>query len=115
MLRVGVAGLGIVAQAVHLPLLARRWDLFEIRALCDLSPSRCVTLGERYGVPASRHYSSIDDMCERAPIDAVLVLTSGSHGGAVTRCLAAGLAVLCENSNRHTSVLYAASKEQRSS
>ena len=67
MLRVGVAGLGIVAQAVHLPLLARRWDLFEISALCDLSASRCARLGERYGVPASRHYSSVDDMCERAP------------------------------------------------
>ena len=102
MLRIGVAGLGIVAQAVHLPLLARRWDLFEISALCDLSPSRCATLGERYGVPASQHYSSIDDMCERAPIDAALVLTSGSHGAAVTRCLTAGLAVLCEKPFAYT-------------
>jgi myo-inositol 2-dehydrogenase/D-chiro-inositol 1-dehydrogenase len=95
-IRVGVAGLGIVAQAVHLPLLARRWDLFEIGALCDLSPTLCATLGERYGVPADQRYSSIDDMCERAALDAVLVLTSGSHGGAVSRCLDAGLAVLCE-------------------
>ena len=96
MLRVGIAGLGIVAQAVHLPLLARRWDLFEIAALCDLSASRCAAIGQRYGVASSRQYSSIDDMCERAPIDAVLVLTSGSHGSAVARCLAAGHAVLCE-------------------
>jgi predicted dehydrogenase len=101
-LRVGVAGLGIVAQAVHLPLLAQRWDLFEISALCDLSASRCATLGDRYGVPSSRHYSSIDDMCERAPIDAALVLTSGSHGAAVTQCLAAGLAVLCEKPFAYT-------------
>jgi myo-inositol 2-dehydrogenase / D-chiro-inositol 1-dehydrogenase len=95
-LRVGVAGLGIVAQAVHLPLLARRWDLFEITALCDLSASRCAAIGSRYDVASSRHYSSIDDMCERAPIDAVLVLTSGSHGSAVVSCLGAGHAVLCE-------------------
>jgi len=95
-LRVGIAGLGIVAQAVHLPLLARRWDVFEIAALCDLSASRCAAIGQRYGVASSRQYSSIDDMCERAPIDAVLVLTSGSHGSAVARCLAAGHAVLCE-------------------
>jgi myo-inositol 2-dehydrogenase / D-chiro-inositol 1-dehydrogenase len=94
--RVGVAGLGIVAQAVHLPLLARRWDLFEVAALCDLSPALCATLGQRYGVPVGRHYSSVDDMCDGAPLDAVLVLTSGSHGGAVSRCLDAGLAVLCE-------------------
>jgi len=95
-LRVGVAGLGIVAQAVHLPLLARRWDLFEITALCDLSASRCAAIGSRYDVASSRHYSSIDAMCERAPIDAVLVLTSGSHGSAVVTCLEAGHAVLCE-------------------
>jgi myo-inositol 2-dehydrogenase/D-chiro-inositol 1-dehydrogenase len=94
--RVGVAGLGIVAQAVHLPLLARRWDLFEVTALCDLSASRCATLGERHAVPASQHYTSLDAMCDRAPVDAVLVLTSGSHGAAVSGCLEAGLAVLCE-------------------
>jgi myo-inositol 2-dehydrogenase / D-chiro-inositol 1-dehydrogenase len=96
MIRVGVAGLGIVAQAVHLPLLARRWDLFEVAALCDLSPTLCATLGERYGVPVDQRYSSVDDMCEGASLGAVLVLTSGSHGGAVSRCLDAGLAVLCE-------------------
>ena len=94
--RVGVAGLGVVAQAVHLPLLARRWDLFEVTALCDLSASLCATLGERYGVPVDQRYSSVDDMCEGVALDAVLVLTSGSHGAAVARCVDAGLAVLCE-------------------
>jgi myo-inositol 2-dehydrogenase / D-chiro-inositol 1-dehydrogenase len=94
--RVGVVGLGIVAQAIHLPLLARRWDLFEVTALCDLSASLCADLGERYAVPADQQYTSLDDMCERAPLDAVLVLTSGSHGGDVDRCLQAGLFVLCE-------------------
>jgi myo-inositol 2-dehydrogenase / D-chiro-inositol 1-dehydrogenase len=94
--RVGVAGLGIVAQAVHLPLLARRWDLFEVAALCDLSASLCATLGERYAVPVEQQYTSLEAMCERAPLDAVLVLTSGSHGGAVDRCLQTGLSVLCE-------------------
>ncbi len=36
-LRVGVAGLGVVAQVVHLPLLAHRRDLFRLSALCDVS------------------------------------------------------------------------------
>ena len=95
-MRVGVAGLGIVAEAVHLPLLARRSDLFEIAALCDLSASRCAALGVRYAVPVEQHYPSIEALCDHAAVDAVLVLTSGSHGGAVERCLDAGLAVLCE-------------------
>ncbi len=34
--RVGVVGLGAVAQAVHRPILARRADLFEPVASCDL-------------------------------------------------------------------------------
>ncbi len=37
--RVGVVGLGAVAQAVHRPILARRADLFEPVAPCDLSPA----------------------------------------------------------------------------
>src|SRR3954447_2371205 len=55
-IRVGVAGLGAVAQAVHLPLLARHEDVFEIAAIADLSPSLRTALGERYRVPpAARH------------------------------------------------------------
>ncbi|MGT2462651.1 hypothetical protein [Sinomonas atrocyanea] len=36
--RIGVVGLGAIAQSVHLPLLSRRWDLFEIAAVADASP-----------------------------------------------------------------------------
>ena len=52
-IRVAVAGLGAVAQAVHLPLLARRWDLFEVAAVSDLSAglrdALRLTLEERRG------------------------------------------------------------------
>src|SRR5215212_9969212 len=48
-IRVGVAGLGAVAQAVHLPLLARLDDTFEIAALADLAPSLLARIGDRYG------------------------------------------------------------------
>ncbi|MGZ4637768.1 MAG: Gfo/Idh/MocA family protein [Actinomycetes bacterium] len=95
-LRVGVAGLGIVAQTVHLPLLARRWDLFEVTALCDLSPSLRQAVGSRYGVPTDRQHPTLDAMLASASLDAVLVLTSGSHGAAVLQCLDAGVPVLCE-------------------
>jgi len=64
-----------VAQAVHLPLLSRRSDLFTIHALGDLSPSLLATLGERYGVPGERRVTSIEGLLETGP-DAVIVLTS---------------------------------------
>jgi predicted dehydrogenase len=37
-LRLGLVGLGVVAQAVHLPLIAKHPDRFRTTALCDLSP-----------------------------------------------------------------------------
>jgi hypothetical protein len=36
-LKVGVIGLGTVAQIIHLPILKNLSDLYEIAALCDIS------------------------------------------------------------------------------
>ena len=95
-LRVGVAGLGAVAQAVHLPLLARHPDRFTIAALCDLSPSLRETLGERYAVPAGRRVPTTDDLVGLPDLDAVIVLTSGSHGAISLAALEANLALFVE-------------------
>jgi myo-inositol 2-dehydrogenase/D-chiro-inositol 1-dehydrogenase len=94
-------GLGAVAQAVHLPMLSRRGDLFAIHALCDLSPSLLETLGERYGVPSGRRVTSIEELLETGP-DAVIVLTSGSHAGPALAALGAGLPVFCEKPLAYT-------------
>jgi predicted dehydrogenase len=95
-LRVGVAGLGAVAQAVHLPLLARLPDAFEIAAICDLSPGLRTTIGERYGVPAPARFATVDELLADARIDGLIVLTSGSHGAVARAALDRGLPVLCE-------------------
>ena len=39
-LNIAVIGAGTMAQAVHLPVLRRRWDRFSIAALVDHSPRR---------------------------------------------------------------------------
>jgi predicted dehydrogenase len=95
-IRVGLAGLGAVAQAVHLPLLARHADDFEIAAICDLSSGLLDAIGERYRVPAAARHLDVDELLADASLDAVLVLTSGSHGAVAGRALDRGLAVLCE-------------------
>lgn len=100
-LDVGVVGLGAVAQAVHLPLLSRRSDRFAIHALCDLSPSLLETLGERYGVPPKRRFTSIDGLLETGP-DAVIVLTSGSHAEPALAALHGGVRVFCEKPLAYT-------------
>ena len=63
-LRIGVAGLGAVAQAVHLPLLAKHPDRFAIAALCDLSPSTRDALGDRYGVAPAHRFADARDLID---------------------------------------------------
>src|SRR3954447_4714807 len=68
-LRIGIAGLGAVAQAVHLPLLARLAHTVEIAALCGLSPGLLAALGDRYLVPADARFESVDALLDGASIE----------------------------------------------
>ncbi|XVQ82539.1 Gfo/Idh/MocA family protein [Microbispora siamensis] len=91
--KVGIAGLGVVAQVVYLPLLTRRRDLFRVAAVCDLDRGHAETVGREAGVPA---YDDPLTMLDRGGFDALIVLTPGSHGPLVRAALERGLWVLCE-------------------
>jgi predicted dehydrogenase len=101
-LRLGVIGLGAVAQAVHLPLLARHADLFRPTAVCELSPSTRGSLGDRLSVGEERRFASTDDLLAAGDLDAVAILTSGSHGALAAGAARAGLAVFCEKPLAYT-------------
>jgi myo-inositol 2-dehydrogenase/D-chiro-inositol 1-dehydrogenase len=94
--RLGIVGLGAVAQAVHLPLIERLRDAFSIAAIADLSPSLTDAIGERYRVAPDRRFGTLDELVGAGGVDGLLILTSGSHGSAVVRGLEAGLAVFAE-------------------
>lgn len=87
-LRVGVVGCGGIAQMMHLPTLAERPDLFTIVALADLNRATLDAVGRRYGV-GGLHLDH-RDLVSRADVDAVLLLTSGSHEEAAVAALEAG-------------------------
>ncbi|MGW0477664.1 Gfo/Idh/MocA family protein [Nonomuraea sp. NPDC003214] len=93
-MKIALVGCGAVTQAVYVPLLSRRRDLFEVTAVCDLSRTLADAVGDRLGAPG-RH-TELARMLEAGGFDAVLVLASGSHGETVRQALAAGYAVLCE-------------------
>ena len=95
-LRVGVAGLGAVAQAVHLPLMARLPETFELAAICDLSATLTTTIGDRYRIPVGQRYPDVATMLRSVELDGLIVLTSGSHGDVASAALERGLPVLCE-------------------
>jgi myo-inositol 2-dehydrogenase / D-chiro-inositol 1-dehydrogenase len=101
-LRLGVIGAGAVAQAVHLPLLARHADLFRPTALCDLSASTCNAVGELLAVRPERRFADADELIAAGELDAVAVLTSGSHGELAAAAARAGLAVFCEKPLAYT-------------
>ncbi|WP_239116004.1 Gfo/Idh/MocA family protein [Planotetraspora kaengkrachanensis] len=92
--RVAVVGLGVTAQVVYLPLLARRRDIFQVSAVCDLDREHAETVGRELGATA------FDDpvaMLDGGGFDALIVLTRGSHGPIVKPALDRGYWVLTEN------------------
>lgn len=92
-LRVGVIGCGLIAQVMHLHYLRELADRFEIAALCDVSePLACACAGD-YGVP--RVFTRWQDLLA-APVDAVLILTSGSHAPIAIAAAEAGKHMLIE-------------------
>lgn len=101
-IRVGVVGVGAVARAVHLPLLTKHRDLFSIAALCDLSPAALELAGDRFGIPAGSRYSTLSQLLGNGGIDALLVLSSGSHASMTVDALGHGLAVFSEKPLAYT-------------
>ena len=100
--RLGVAGLGTVAQAVHLPLVTRRRDLFEVAAVCDLSAGLAERVADRFGLGSARRHPTVEGLLHDGGVDALLLLTSGSHGAVAAAALGRGLPVLCEKPLAYT-------------
>jgi predicted dehydrogenase len=70
--RVGLIGLGEVAQLMHLPLLADD-PRFEIAAVTDVSPSLSAAMARRYGVP--RVHGSAEALIADDALDLIFILT----------------------------------------
>lgn len=83
--KVGIVGLGGIAQVIHLPILSRLPDV-EIFAVCDLDKSKAQYVAEKYGV--KRYYTRVTDMLQQGELQAVDVCTTTS-----THCEVALVAV----------------------
>src|SRR5438105_15876792 len=92
-LRVGVIGCGLIAQVMHLHYLRELSDRFEIAAVCDVSEEVRSACAREYAVP--EQFSSWQELLTRR-LDAVLVLTSGSHAPIAIAAAKAGIHALVE-------------------
>ena len=78
-IKVGVVGLGEIAQIIHLPILQEHSDKFEIAAICDISQELLTTLGDRYNVAAEHRYTDYHELAGQRDLDAVLVMNSDEY------------------------------------
>lgn len=94
-LKVGLIGLGEVAQIIHLPILENLSDRYEISALCDISPTLLELLGKKHRV--ANLYTDFKALCAQPDLDAVFVLNSDEyHAECAIHALKNGKYVLIE-------------------
>ena len=93
-LKIGVVGCGLIAQVMHLPHLKELAELFDVQAVCDSSQQVVEHCGEKFGV--ARRYTQWERLLADGGIDAVLVLTSGSHAPVALAAASAGVHVFVE-------------------
>lgn len=91
--RVGLVGTGVIAQVMHLHYLAELADRFEVAAVCDLDGEGVRACAERYAIPAA--FTDWRELVAH-PLDAVMVLTSGSHAPMAEAAARAGRHVFVE-------------------
>jgi predicted dehydrogenase len=92
--RVGMVGVGAIAQLAHLPALAKLKDV-EVAALCDNDRPKAAALGERFSV--GDVVTDIEDLLELDDVNAVIIATPNHlHEPHVLSALRAGKHVLCE-------------------
>jgi predicted dehydrogenase len=93
--RIGVVGLGLIAQSVHLPNLRTLRNEFTVTHVCDASRQLAETIADE--LPGKVNVSSDwHDVCADDSLDAVLLLTPGGHGEVALGALGAGKHVLAE-------------------
>jgi predicted dehydrogenase len=96
-LRVGVIGLGEVAQTIHLPILEALGNRYSLVAMCDISPALLATMGERYNVPAEARHLDYHELASRSDIDLVFVINSDEyHADCAIAAMRSGKHVLIE-------------------
>lgn len=71
--RIGIVGLGWIAQVFHLPILSKLPEV-DIVAVCDRDKNRARAIAEKYGI--ARYYTDHQEMMAKEDLHAVDICTS---------------------------------------
>lgn len=91
--KMGVIGCGAIAQVHHMPNLSELPDLFDVTAVCDVSPGAAAYVANKYHVP--HHFTDYRDLLA-ADVDAVLLCQSDPKTQVAVDAFAAGKHVFIE-------------------
>lgn len=92
-LRVGIIGIGGIAQGRHIPALLELHEKVTITAVCDVNQVRAKEVAATYGIP--NVYSDYQALF--AEVDAVVICTPNKfHAEISVAALQAGVHVMCE-------------------
>lgn len=95
MVKLGLVGLGEVAQLIHLPILQRLTEMFTLAGAYDPSPSVARSISSRWGI--AQVFDNLDAMIASPDIDALLIMSPDQYHGLHARAaLKAGKHVLIE-------------------
>ncbi len=72
--RIGIIGVGGIAQNAHLPPLNASPDV-EIVAVCDINPDTLKKVGDQYNIPEDHRFLDYHDLANCPDVDAVEVCT----------------------------------------
>ncbi|GMU94761.1 MULTISPECIES: Gfo/Idh/MocA family oxidoreductase [Ignavibacterium] len=93
-IKIGVIGLGSIAQLVHLPNLTKL-DNAEVVAVSEIKKNRLNTIADKFGI--NHRFSDYREMLENADLDAVIISTpTNTHKDIAIDCLNADKDVLVE-------------------
>jgi predicted dehydrogenase len=92
--RVGVIGLGGIAQLVHLPILSKLPSV-SIEAVSEINSNRLKTISDKFGIEKS--YKDYNDMLQDCELDAAIIATpTNTHHKVAIDCLNNGVNLLIE-------------------
>ncbi len=94
--RVGIIGVGGIANGKHMPALSKLENV-EMVAFCDIIEERAVKGAEKYGTPDAKVYTDYRDLIARDDIDVVHICTPNLYHAEMTvAALESGKHVMCE-------------------
>jgi predicted dehydrogenase len=94
-IKLGIIGLGGIAQIIHLPILSKMNDI-EISAVCDNDSQKCKRIAAKYGI--KKHFGNSSDMLNDCPdMHAVIIAAqTNAHRQIALECLEAKKDILIE-------------------